>query len=90
MGPRSHHGLSIAELVGAFGESVATPRWLLVLGALAWIVAGVVTVMNPGAAAVTVGVLLGVLAIAWGVLTIAAGVALRSATKKAADTPTTV
>lgn len=73
----------IVEVVGAFGERTMRPRWMLLLGGLLWIVAGVVFVANPGIAALTVALWLAILAIAWGVLLLAAGISLRSAVNDA-------
>ncbi len=69
------------ELVGAFSSTVTAPRWLLVVGALLDLVLGWLFVTNPGTAAVAVAFLIGVLAIAWGVVFVVLAVAARSATK---------
>ena len=69
------------ELVGAFSSTVATPRWLLVLGALLDLVLGWLFVSNPGTAAVAVAWVIGLLAIAWGVVFVVLALAARSATK---------
>ncbi len=73
------------ELVGAFSSTVTAPRWLLVVGALLDLVLGWLFVTNPGTAAVAVAFLIGVLAIAWGVVFVVLAVAARSATKDLPD-----
>ncbi len=69
------------ELVGAFSSTIATPRWLLVLGALLDLVLGWLFVSNPGTAVVAVAWVIGLLAIAWGVVFVVLALAARSATK---------
>jgi uncharacterized membrane protein HdeD (DUF308 family) len=56
------------ELVGAFTSTSTAPRWLLVLGALLDLVLGGLFVANPGTSAVAVAVLIGIIAVAWGVV----------------------
>ncbi|HET7822918.1 MAG TPA: DUF308 domain-containing protein [Ornithinibacter sp.] len=73
------------ELVGAFSSTVATPRWLLVLGALLDLVLGWLFVTHPGQSAKGVAVLIGILAIAWGVVFVVLALAARSATKDLPD-----
>ena len=73
------------ELVGAFSSTVATPRWLLVLGALLDLVLGWLFVTHPGKSAQGVAVLIGILAIAWGVVFVVLALAARSATKDLPD-----
>ena len=73
------------ELVGAFSSTVTAPRWLLVVGALLDLVLGWLFVTNPGTAAVAVAFLIGILAIAWGVVFVVVAVAARSATKDLPD-----
>ena len=69
------------ELVGAFSSTIAAPRWLLVLGALLDLVLGWLFVTNPGTAAVAVAWVIGLFAIAWGVVFVVLALAARSATK---------
>ncbi len=69
------------ELVGAFSSSITAPRWLLVLGALLDLVLGWLFVTNPGTAAVAVAWVIGLFAIAWGVVFVVLALAARSATK---------
>ena len=76
------------ELVGAFSSTITAPRWLLVLGAVLDLVLGWLFVANPGKAAVGVAVLIGILAIAWGVVFVVLALAARSATKDLPDGPT--
>lgn len=76
------------ELVGAFSSTVAAPRWLLVLGALLDLVLGWLFVANPGTAAVAVAWLIGLVAVAWGVVFVVLAIAARSAAKNLPDGPT--
>ena len=69
------------ELVGAFSTTVSTPRWLLVLGALLDLVLGWLFVANPGNSAKAVAVVIGILAIAWGVVFVVLALAARSTAK---------
>ena len=73
------------ELVGAFSSTVATPRWLLVLGALLDLVLGWLFVTHPGQSAKAIAVVIGILAIAWGVVFVVLALAARSATKDLPD-----
>ena len=75
------------ELVGAFSTTVSTPRWLLVLGALLDLVLGWLFVANPGNSAKAVAVVIGILAIAWGVVFVVLALAARSAAKDLPDAP---
>lgn len=68
----------VVEIIAAFGHEHPRPRWLMVVGGLLWIVAGILFVTNPGAGALTVSLWLGILAIVWGVLLVGAGLAVRS------------
>ncbi len=56
------------ELVGAFTSRSTAPRWLLVLGALLDLLLGALFVANPGNSAVAIAVLLGIIALAWGIV----------------------
>jgi uncharacterized membrane protein HdeD (DUF308 family) len=73
------------ELVGAFSSTVTAPRWLLVVGALLDLVLGWLFVANPGNSAKAVAVVIGILAIAWGVVFVVLALAARSATKELPD-----
>ena len=65
------------ELVGAFSSRRSAPRWLLVLGALLDLVLGWIFVANPGAAAVGVTFVLGIVAVAWGIVFLVIGLVVR-------------
>jgi uncharacterized membrane protein HdeD (DUF308 family) len=71
----------VFELVGAFSATVAAPRWLLVLGALLDLALGWLFVANPGDSAKAVAVVIGILAIAWGVVFVVLALAARSAAR---------
>ena len=69
------------ELVGAFSSTVSTPRWLLVLGALLDLVLGWLFVTNPGQRRPRPWrCVIGILAIAWGVVFVVLALAARRAT----------
>jgi uncharacterized membrane protein HdeD (DUF308 family) len=67
----------IFELVAAFSSSLPMPRWLLLLSAALSIVLGVLFVANPGHGAVTIAVLLGIMALIWGVVFLVLGFMVR-------------
>jgi uncharacterized membrane protein HdeD (DUF308 family) len=67
----------IFELVAAFSSSLPMPRWLLLLSAALSIVLGILFVANPGAGAVGIAVLLGVMALIWGVVFLVLGFMVR-------------
>ncbi|GAA1559163.1 HdeD family acid-resistance protein [Kribbella sancticallisti] len=67
----------LLEAVTAFSSRLATPRWLLLLSAALSILLGIFFVANPGRGAVGIAVLLGSIAICWGVVFVAAGLLLR-------------
>ncbi len=73
----------VLEIAAAFGHDDPRPKWLLVVGGALWIIAGILFVANPGAAALTISLWLGVLAIIWGAMLIGAGFTVRSAAKGA-------
>jgi uncharacterized membrane protein HdeD (DUF308 family) len=73
------------ELVGAFSSTISAPRWLLVVSALLDLVLGWLFVANPGESAKAVTVVIGILAIAWGVVFVVLALAARSATKNLPD-----
>ena len=75
------------ELVGAFTATTSTPRWLLLLGAGIDLVLGFLFVANPGTSAVAIAVVLGIAAVAWGVVFVALALLARSAAKEAGDGP---
>lgn len=63
----------ILELVAAFADIPNRARWLLILGGLLWLVAGILFVANPGAGVLTISTWVGILALIWGGLLVAAG-----------------
>jgi len=65
------------EVVGAFSSSREAPRWLLLTGAALSVVLGVLFVANPGSSVVALTVVLGVIALAWGVIFLVAGFTVR-------------
>jgi uncharacterized membrane protein HdeD (DUF308 family) len=65
------------EVVGAFSSTLLTPRWLLLLSAALSILLGVFFVANPGRGAVGIAVLLGIIALAWGIVFVVAGLLMR-------------
>jgi uncharacterized membrane protein HdeD (DUF308 family) len=67
----------VFEVIGAFGSSVQMPRWLLLVSAALSIVLGILFVANPGASAVGLAVLFGIMAIVWGIAFIVLGVIIR-------------
>jgi len=73
------------ELVGAFSSTITAPRWLLVVGALIDLALGWLFVANPGNAAKAVTVVIGILAVAWGVVFVVLALAARSASKDLPD-----
>ena len=72
-----------SELVSAFSQQRETSRWLLLLGGILFVTAGVIFIANPGTAALAVSKWLGVCAILWGVFILGAGIARRTAVKEA-------
>jgi uncharacterized membrane protein HdeD (DUF308 family) len=65
------------EVIGAFSNSLLAPRWLILLSAALSILLGVFFVANPGRGAVGIAVLLGIIALAWGIVFVAAGLLIR-------------
>lgn len=63
----------VMELIGAFTNTDAQSRWLLALGGVLWLVAGVLVISFPGMAALAISLWLGVLAIVWGIALLVAG-----------------
>lgn len=72
------HG--VVEIMGAFSDT-GKRRWLVALSGVLWILAGALFMARPGAAALTISLWLGVLAIAWGLLLVGAGLATRAQRK---------
>jgi uncharacterized membrane protein HdeD (DUF308 family) len=75
------------ELVGAFSSGAQLPRWLLVGSAVLSVVLGVLFVTNPGAGAAGIAFLLGLVALAWGVVFLGLGFMLRSEVAHTAHPP---
>jgi uncharacterized membrane protein HdeD (DUF308 family) len=73
------------EVFAAFSSSRVAPRWLLLVGAALSLVLGVLFVANPGTAAVTLAVWLGLLAVVWGVVMVVAGIAQHRELPAASD-----
>ncbi len=65
------------ELAGAFSATSAAPRGLLFLGAALDIALGLLFFLNPGRSAVTIAVVLGITAVAWGVALLGVGFWMR-------------
>ena len=72
----------ITEFVAAFATDLGNSRWLLLLAGVGWFLAGILFVAYPGAAALSIALWLGILAIVWGLLAIGAGFSLRSDLKQ--------
>ena len=65
----------------------STPRWLLLLGAVIDLVLGFLFVTNPGNSAVAIAVVIGIAAVAWGVVFVSLALLARSAAKQVGDGP---
>jgi uncharacterized membrane protein HdeD (DUF308 family) len=63
----------------AFSASTPAPRWLLVLGAALDVLLGILFVANPGEAVVGIAFVLGVAALAWGIVFLVTGLVVRKA-----------
>ncbi|MEU4191650.1 DUF308 domain-containing protein [Kribbella sp. NPDC026611] len=63
----------VLEMTAVFGSRLRTSRWMLVPGAALSVLLGLFFVLNPGRAAVGIAVLLGTIALAWGLVYLAAG-----------------
>ncbi|MFT4217825.1 MAG: HdeD family acid-resistance protein [Micropruina sp.] len=72
----------VIEIVSAFSQPQSMPRWLLVLGGVFWLVAGWMIIGSPEVAALAIALWLGVLAIVWGIVLLAAGVLVRRHLKR--------
>ncbi|WP_080794681.1 HdeD family acid-resistance protein [Corynebacterium pacaense] len=73
----------ISELFSAFSKIRTAPRWMLILSAVLFILAGILFIANPGSGAVALSIWLGALAILWGVFILGAGISLRGVSKDA-------
>jgi len=71
----------IAELLAAFSITEAKGKFLLVISGGIDIAIGVLFMANPGRSALAMAFLLGLLALIWGLVLVAAGLALRSQVK---------
>ena len=76
----------VVSLFSAFSLKLQTPRWMLVLSAACFILAGVIFIINPGAAALTLSIWLGVLALIWGISILVAGFGLHRSVSKTETT----
>lgn len=74
----------ILDIVSAFTSHADTPRWLLVLVGVLWLIAGILIAMAPGAAAVGFSLWLGILAVIWGGSMVAMGAVGRSEARESA------
>jgi uncharacterized membrane protein HdeD (DUF308 family) len=63
----------------ALSASTPAPRWLLLLGAALDVLLGVLFVANPGEAVVGIAFVLGVVAVAWGIVFLMTGFVVRKA-----------
>lgn len=75
----------VLGLVLALGKTPPAPRALLVLGAAVDLFLGVLLAANPGRAAVSIALTLGLVAILWGLVFIALGLVARSQVRKAQE-----
>lgn len=67
----------LLEVMAVFGSRLRTTRWMLLPGAALSVLLGIFFVVNPGRAAVGIAVLLGIIALAWGLVYLAAGLIAR-------------
>lgn len=74
----------ILEIVDGFSQH-GNSRWLLILGGVLWIVAGLLFAMNPGTAALAVTFWLGLLALAWGIFSVIAGIMAKRRVREAVE-----
>jgi len=75
---------AVFEVVGAFSASQATPRWLILLSAALDLVLGILFVTNPGASAMGIAWVLGLVTVVWGVVFLVTGFLVR---KEASSAP---
>jgi uncharacterized membrane protein HdeD (DUF308 family) len=71
----------VFEIVGAFTTAAGALRWLLVVSGGLSALLGVLFAANPGRGAVAISVLLGVIALLWGVAFVVLGLMVRRALK---------
>lgn len=67
----------ILEVVMSFSDSRPTSRGLMLLSAALDFLLGILFALNPGAGAVAIAVLLGIAALAWGIVFITVGLMVR-------------
>jgi uncharacterized membrane protein HdeD (DUF308 family) len=72
----------LVELVLGLGRTPPAPRWLILLGAALDVVLGLLFVTNPGRSAVGIAVVLGIFAVAWGVVFVLLAFAARKLAKE--------
>jgi uncharacterized membrane protein HdeD (DUF308 family) len=77
----------VFELVGALTSRTGTPRWLLLLGAGLDIVLGWLFLANPGRSAVAIAVVIGIAAVAWGIVFVALALMARRAAHEVGNGP---
>ena len=75
----------VVDLVLAFGRTPPAPRGLLAFSGVVDLLLGVLFVANPGRAAVGIALLIGLVAIVWGLVFIAVGLVARSQVRSARD-----
>ncbi|HMU35624.1 MAG TPA: DUF308 domain-containing protein [Marmoricola sp.] len=71
----------IAELIGAISITNAHGKILLAIGGALDIAIGVLFMSNPGRSALAVAFIVGLLALIWGLILVASGIALRAQVK---------
>lgn len=75
----------IVSLISAFGPVTNGSRWMIGISGVLFIIAGIVFIANPGGAALGFAIMLGVLALAWGVFQLIGGIRIRREAKQAVD-----
>ncbi|WP_300683138.1 DUF308 domain-containing protein [Nocardioides sp.] len=73
----------VMEVIGSFGAGQVVPRALLWLSAAIDILLGILFAANPGRSAVSIAFVLGLVALAWGLVFLVVGFLLRSELKAA-------
>lgn len=72
----------VLELSAAFNLKETTPKVLLIITGIFWIIGGMVVFTHPGESMINMAFFLGLLAIFWGVSFIVTGFMIRSESKK--------
>ncbi|GGL33416.1 DUF308 domain-containing protein [Phycicoccus endophyticus] len=75
----------IVEIVDALGSPAMMLRWLVVAGGIVSWLLGILLMANPGRGAVGIAIVLGLVAVVWGLLYVAVGLVLRSESAGALD-----